>query len=138
VTTNKTIRSLLRRLLVTAGLLVVLSAIGWTETSDGPHHLEGAVAFGVGAWALLYGIWWLGRRTARRARSAFHQGYQSTVVIKGDQSARLGRRLAEARSNAARPEYRQEVVRGSARRAGRFVGSVKQAYRDGLEGDKPQ
>ena len=138
MSTHRTLRTFLRRLVVAAGLLAVLSAIGWTETSDGPHHLEAAVAFGLGASALLYGIWWLARRTARRARNAFHQGYQGASAIKGDQAARLGRRLADARQNAARPEFGQEVVRGSARRAGRFVGSVKQAYRDGLGGDKPQ
>lgn len=117
------------------GLVVILTAMAWSETGNGPQHLETALAVGLVASALVYGCWWLAKSVARRTYRAFRQGYHDALALRGNWPARLGRKPAEAGRNAGRPEYRQAVLRGSARWAGRFVGSVRQAYRDGLEGD---
>jgi len=135
---SRILRFLLRRLLWTVSFVLVLSAIAWTETGGGPRHLETALALGLGVSALTFGFWWLTKRAARRTKRAFHQGYHEALALKGDQPAPLARRLAEAHRKAARPGNRQEVLRRSARRAGRFVGSVRQAYHDGLEGENPR
>jgi hypothetical protein len=132
---SRIVRFLLRRLLLTVSLVLVLTAIAWSETDGGPRHLETAFVVGLGASALIIGCYWLTKRCARRTRRAFHQGYHEHLALKGDQQQAFGRRLAEAPRNALRPGYRDEVVRRSARGAGRFVGSVRQAYRDGREGE---
>lgn len=98
--------------------------------------MEVALAVGLGASALVYGCWWLARRAARRTRKAFYQAYHDALAVPGHRSAGPGHRVVEAGRKAGRPEYGQAVLRSSARRAGRFVGSVRQAYRDGLEGGK--
>jgi DNA-binding transcriptional regulator of glucitol operon len=133
MTVRKRSRLLLWRLLSALFLVLVFAGVAWDENGGGDKHLAIDLAIGVGATAVIAGTWWLAKRFVNASKRALRQGYRDALTLE----SHYARRLAEVRTRASRPEYRDAMVREAARRAGRFVGSARRAFREGY-GDTRQ
>jgi len=124
---SKGSRVLLRRFFVGLFLVIVFTGIAWDDSGGDSRYVGIDVAVGVGATAVICACWWLAKRSLVNVRKALHEGYSDRLSLERKQGRYLPRWLFEP-SSSAKPT---PVVRDLAGRAGRFVGSVRRAYREG-------
>jgi hypothetical protein len=127
VSVSKRSRVLLSRVLLTLFLVIVFTGVAWDDKGSDGRYLGIDVATGLGANAVIYACWWLVKRSLVGAKRALHEGYRDALALERKQGRYLPRWLSEPR-RSAKPT---PVVRDLAGRAGRLVGSVQRAYRDG-------
>jgi hypothetical protein len=131
VTAKGRSRRLVWRLLLAVLLVAVFTGVAWDDNGANSKHLAIDLAVGVGTTAVIYGSWWLVKRSVQASKRALRQGYQEALALESRHAHRLGRWLAEAQSRASRPGYRDAMISHAAGRAGRFVGSARRAFREG-------
>lgn len=89
------------------------------------------VAVGIGATGLVCACWWLVKRSLAAAKRALHEAYRGASPLERQKE----RYLPPGSLPTPRDAKGTPVVRDMAARAGRFVGSVQRAYRDGRSED---
>ena len=127
VLVRKGSRVLLRRVLLALFLVIVFTGVAWDDNGSDGRYLGIDLAVGVGTTAVIYGCWWLVKRSLIGAKRALREGYGDALALERRQRPYVARRSSEP-GRGAKPT---PVVRDLAGRAGRFVGSVQRAYRDG-------
>jgi hypothetical protein len=127
VSLSKRSRVLLSRVLLTLFLVIVFTGVAWDDNGSDGRYLGIDVAVGLGTTAVIYACWWLVKRSLVGTKRALHEGYRDALALERKQGRYLPRCLSEP-SRSVKPT---PVVRDLAGRAGRFVGSVQRAYRDG-------
>jgi len=126
---GKRARALLRRVLLALFLVIVLTGLAWDDGGGDSRYLGIDLAVGVGGTAVICGCWWLVKRSVVGAKKALDESFRDTQVLK------LKRQQGQYRPRwlpePSRGAKRTPVVRHWAGRAGRLVGSVQRAYREG-------
>jgi hypothetical protein len=131
VTVKGRSRWLVWRLLLAVFSVAVFTGVAWDNNGGNGKYLAIDLAVGVGTTAVIYGCWWLVKRSVQASKRAFRRSYQEALALESHHARRLGRWLGEAQSRASRPERRDAMIRDAAGRAGRIVGSARRAFREG-------
>ena len=124
-------RRLVWQLLVAVVLVAAFTGVAWDDSGGSSTYLPVDLAVGAGATALIYGSWWLVKRSLAASQRAFRRGYEEAMALESRQARRLGRWLGVMQARARRPEQREAMVRDAAGRAGRLVGSLRREFREG-------
>ena len=132
-------RSLRWRFFVAVVLVLAFTGVVWNETGDTAKYLWLDLVIGFVLAALSHVAWWAFKRRWRASRAVLREAYQDLDVVQREQSRRIGRRLGELhgrRASARLPDGQNAVVRGAARHAGRSIGTLRRAFRDGYGSGK--
>jgi hypothetical protein len=104
-------------------LVVVFTGVAWDDSGGDGKYLGMDVAVGVGATGVIFACWWLVKRSLAGAKRAF----RDALALERQQRRNVLPPLSARRQSLnATP-----VVRDVAGRAGRFVGTLRRAYREG-------
>ncbi|HUB70754.1 MAG TPA: hypothetical protein VL984_10060 [Acidimicrobiales bacterium] len=152
---SKRPRTLVKRTLLALFLVAVFAAVSWDDSGGGTKYLGVDLAVGVGTTALIFSCWWLVKRSLVSARKTLGDGLRGALALERTEGRPSRSTLPERASGAAtapvvpgppsRPSPASPTgptsstpsapaINVLAGRAGRFVGTVRRAYREGRTG----